>query len=258
MLNRVWAACFVLAFLFATFAPVASAARGRIALVVSNVTEITGTPHRTGVWAEELLVPLRAFTDAGYDVDLASPTGGAFAFDPRSYSPAAVPDAALRHAAQRFRLFERARMLRTLRLADLRPGSYAALFVAGGHGVMFDVARDPALARLTAQMLASGKVVAAVCHGPCFLATARGSDGRPLIEGRRVTGFSNAEEEGARMTRLMPFSLEDELRRASGGRFEAGPPWAPHVVADGRLITGQNPASSEAVARKTLEALEQR
>ncbi len=118
---------------------------------------------------------------------------------------------------------------------------------------MFDVATDYHLARLTEGFLKSGKLVSSVCHGPCFLATAKDDSGNSLIDGYKVTGFCNAEEAAVNMAEHMPFSLEDELKKASGGHYEAGAPWSVHVVADRNLITGQNPGSSKATAEKCLQ-----
>lgn len=223
-----------------------------VLMVVSNVTRIPDSTLETGVWAEEFVVPYTRFREAGIPVTLASPTGGPVVFDKGSCDPNVVTDPELLAQLRSFMKNQGELLARTVPLSRVRSRTHEALFVPGGHGVMFDLATNEKLARITESYLRRGKPVATVCHGPCFLARARDRAGRPLIDGYRVTGFSNTEEKAVNMNDHMPFSLEDELRRASGGLYESGAPWGSHVVQDRNLVTGQNPASSEAAAMKLI------
>ena len=169
--------------------------------------------------------------------------------------PRVVANKEVRQAALRFRVRYAHLMRNTVHLAEIDGDRYDAIFVPGGHGVMFDVATDPVLAKLTVQFLRQGKLIGSVCHGPCFLAKARDKNGRFAARGYEVTGFSNEEEEGVKMVEKMPFSLEDELTKASGGRYAKGPQWLCHIVKSRNLITGQNPASSASVAKALIAML---
>ncbi|WP_245435733.1 type 1 glutamine amidotransferase domain-containing protein [Microvirga calopogonii] len=139
-------------------------------------------------------------------------------------------------------------------LGSVDPGSFDAIFLPGGHGPMWDAANDETLARILGSMFNQSKVVAAVCHGSAGLVKAKVQDGRPVVDGRRVSAFTNSEEEAVGLTRVVPFLLEDRLKEL-GGRFERGPDWPPFAVQDGNLITGQNPQSSDLVAQHVLTAL---
>ena len=233
------------------------ASKGKIALVVSNVEQFAGPhgkAHGAGVWADELVVPQRIFENAGFEVVITSPTGGSFIFDKNSYDSNFVQDKQLLAEVIAYKKHNAAAMEKTAPLADIDVDDFVAIFVAGGHGVMFDVATEPLMATLTKEFLDKGKVVAAVCHGPCFLAKAY-VDGKAVIKGYKVTGFSNEEEKQAQMTELMPFSLEDGLNEATGGLYSRGAPWGANVVVDRKLVTGQNPASSHAAAEAVTKLL---
>jgi putative intracellular protease/amidase len=136
----------------------------------------------------------------------------------------------------------------------MREADFDAVFYPGGHGPLWDLAEDPASIALIEAFERAGKPLGLVCHAPGALRRVRAGDGQPLVKGRKVTGFSNSEEEAVQLADVVPFLIEDEFRR-QGGLYEKGPDWQPHVVADGRLITGQNPASSEAVADALLKQL---
>ena len=159
----------------------------------------------------------------------------------------------------RFLADERATSLAqdTPALSSIDPATFDAIFLPGGHGVMWDAAEDETLGRIVGSMFDQGKVVAAVCHGPAGLVGAKRHDGRPIVEGLRVSGFTNTEEEAVGLTTVVPFLLKDRLREL-GGRFERGPDCQPFAVRDGTLITGQNPQSSDLVAGQMLEALKGR
>jgi putative intracellular protease/amidase len=210
-------------------------------IVTSNGTlGDSGLP--TGAWLEEVCVPLRAFQDAGLAVAIASPQGGRPPIDPNSagFDTSAVPDL-------------EARLDGTGVLAGVDPDRYDAVFLAGGHGTMWDFPGNEALARVVAAVAARG-VVAAVCHGPAGLLGASGADGKPLVAGRTVTAFSDAEEDAAGASGVIPFSLQQELA-ALGGAVEVAAPFTVNVRRDGNLVTGQNPASSAAVAEATIAAV---
>lgn len=196
----------------------------------------------TGAWLEEMCVPLKAFRDAGLAVAIASPLGGRPPIDPNSagFDTSAVPDL-------------EARLDRTEILANVDPGRYAAVFLAGGHGTMWDFPMDEALARVVGSVASHG-VVAAVCHGPAGLLGAVGADGKPLVAGRTITAFSDAEEDAAGASAVIPFSLQQELA-ALGAAVEVAAPFAANVRRDGNLVTGQNPASSAAIAEATIAAV---
>jgi putative intracellular protease/amidase len=210
-------------------------------IVTSNgILGDSGLP--TGAWLEEVCVPLRAFRDAGLGVAIASPQGGRPPIDPNSagFDASAVPD-----------LEEW--LDGTGTLAEVDPGRYAAVFLAGGHGTMWDFPGNEVLAAVVGSVAAQG-VVAAVCHGPAGLLGATGQGGKPLVAGRTVTAFSDAEEDVAGASAVIPFSLQQRLA-GLGAAVEVGAPFAVHVRRDGNLVTGQNPASSAAVADATIAAV---
>lgn len=223
----------------------------KILIVLTSHDTLGDTGRKTGFWLEEFAAPYYAFVDAGAAVTLASPLGGQPPLDPKSDDPDAQTD-----ATRRFRQDGDAqrRLAQTLRLADVQAADYDAVFYPGGHGPLWDLAEDAKSVGLIETMLAAGKPVAAVCHAPGVLRHAKTADGKPLVQGRQVTGFSNAEEAAVQLTDVVPFLVEDELTRL-GGLYSSGPDWQPHVVSDGLLVTGQNPASSVGVAEALLERL---
>lgn len=236
--------------LFVLFALVGSAlaqSPGRILIVLTNTAQIPGTTKPTGVWYTEYTDPYEVFVKAGYEVHTASPLGGKAPVDPRSGSEAKVqriPDAWNK-------------MQNTRELAKVKLTDYVAVFLAGGHGTMWDFPNNPALATLVSQAIATGRPVGAVCHGPAGLLSAVAPDGKPLVAGRKVNGFTNAEESAAGMTDEVPFLLEDRLRKL-GGLFESDGVFREHVVEDRGLVTGQNPASADAVAERIVALLKAR
>lgn len=222
-------------------------------LVVATSHNVMDNGHLTGLWAEELAAPWLAFAAAGCRLTLASIKGGPIPFDPRSVGGAAPqPD-----SVQRF-LADRAAMQAvqvTPAIADIDIADVDAIFLPGGHGTMWDLPRSAALADRIGSLFARGRIVAAVCHGPAGLVSAQRRDGKPIVAGRRVTAFTDSEEEKVGLAAAVPFLLESRLR-ALGADVVPGPDFQPHVVADGTLITGQNPASSDAVAQAVLQALQ--
>jgi putative intracellular protease/amidase len=236
----------------------------KVLVIASSHDRMGSTGHRTGVWLEELATTYYALLDGGAEVTLASIKGGPIPWDPRSLpaqagqGPGEEPGGQqeVPASAHRFLDDERATSLAqdTPALASVDPAAFDAIFLPGGHGVMWDGAEDETLARVVGSLFDRGKIVAAVCHGPAGLVRARRQDGRPVIEGLRVSGFTNTEEESVGLTAVVPFLLEDRLRDL-GGRYERGPDFQPFAVRDGTLITGQNPQSSDLVAGQLLEAL---
>lgn len=223
----------------------------KILIVLTSHDTLGNTGRKTGFWLEEFAAPYYAFVDAGATVTLASPKGGQPPLDPKSDDPDAQTD-----ATRRFRQDTEAQrvLASTRRLADVQAADYDAVFYPGGHGPLWDLAEDTRSVGLIETMLAAGKPVSAVCHAPGVLRHAKTADGKPLVQGRQVTGFSNAEEAAVQLTDVVPFLVEDELTRL-GGLYSSGPDWQPHVVSDGLLVTGQNPASSVGVAQALLERL---
>jgi putative intracellular protease/amidase len=219
-----------------------------ILMIVTNHERLGSTDTKTGFWLEELAAPYQEFVQAGARVEIASPRGGKPPADPKSESD---PSPAVR--AFQADPVARAKLAASLRLSEVKE-TYDAYFVVGGHGVMWDLADNPTLATLLGRAYDSGKVVAAVCHGPAALVNVRLANGSFLVAQRRVTGFTNAEEEAVGLAQVVPFALETQLRER-GGKYEAGPLWKPFAVRDERLVTGQNPASSALAAQQTLQAL---
>lgn len=222
----------------------------RIPIVTTSTDRMGESGKPTGVWAEELAVPFRMFRDAGIEVVIASTRGGPVPFDPRGTSGEHAAGPEIR------RLFEEAgdQLRASLPVAGTGVDGFDALFFPGGHGTMWDMPDNPDVAERVRAMFEAGRVVAAVCHGPAALVGARLSDGRPLVQGRRLTSFTDEEERAVGLHEVVPFLLESRLREL-GALFEAAPKFQPHTVRDGHLITGQNPASSAGTARAVLEAL---
>ncbi|MBP1181536.1 type 1 glutamine amidotransferase domain-containing protein [Methylobacterium sp. PvR107] len=223
----------------------------KILMVLTSHDQLGDTGRKTGFWLEELAAPYYVFKDAGAEVVLASPKGGRPPLDPKSNEPGFQTDLTRRFEADRE---ANAVLADTVRLDSVNPEGFDAVFYPGGHGPLWDLAEDPASVGLIETTLKAGKPVTLVCHAPGVLRHAKAPDGRPLVEDRDVTGFTNTEEEAVGLTQVVPFLVEDELKR-NGGRFSKAGDWEPYVVADGLLITGQNPASSGPAAERLLRLL---
>ena len=223
----------------------------KILMVLTSHDQLGDTGKKTGFWLEEFAAPYYAFKDAGADVTLASPAGGQPPLDPKSDEPDAQTD-----ATRRFKADEpaQAALAHTAKLADVSGEGFDALFYPGGHGPLWDLAEDAHSIKLIEAMAAAGKTVAAVCHAPGVLRHAKAADGSPLVKGRKVTGFTNTEEAAVQLTKVVPFLVEDMLVK-NGGQYSKGGDWQPYVVTDGKLITGQNPASSAPAALAVLAQL---
>lgn len=222
-----------------------------ILMVVTSHDKLADTGRKTGFWLEELAAPYYVFKQAGADVVLASPKGGRPPVDPGSVASEAMTD-----TARRFLDDPEAQALlsSTVKLAGVSAASFDAVFYPGGHGPLWDLAENKDSKALIEAFYAKGKPVGAVCHGPGVLRRPKKPDGSPLVRGKSVTGFTNSEERAVGLSQVVPFSLEDELT-ANGAKFESGADFQPHVVADGNLVTGQNPASSQATAKELLKLL---
>ena len=225
----------------------------KILIVLTSHDRLGATAEKTGFWLEEFAAPYYAFKDAGAEVMLASPLGGRPPADPRSESAASETEATRRLSVDRV---AQDQLAHTLRLADVAVSEYDALFYPGGHGPLWDLAEDRASISLIEKMFAAGKPVGAVCHASGVLRHVRARGGALLVGGRRVTGFSNSEEDAVGLTKVVPFLVENELL-SLGATFSKVKDWAVHTVVDGRLITGQNPASSGPTAALLIEALRQ-
>jgi len=232
----------------------------QVVIVTTSHSELGSSGGRTGVWLEEMAVPYYALLDAGVVVLVASVHGGAIPLDPRSVGDAVGPASdrqpALPASVRRFLGDEQAMETAqsSIPVASIADRQFDAVMLPGGHGAMWDMPGSAGLAQLVGGHFDRGRLVAAVCHGPAGLVAAKRQDGRPIVEGRRVSGFTNTEENSVGLAHVVPFLLEDRLKEL-GGLFERGPDWQPYAVRDGNLLTGQNPQSSGLVARRLLEAL---
>ena len=221
----------------------------KVLMVLTSHDELGDTGRKTGFWLEELAAPYYAFKDAGAEIVLASPKGGRPPLDPKSNEPDFQTDLTRRFEADPA---ANAQLAETLRLDSVSQADFDTVFYPGGHGPLWDLAEDEDSVKLIESFLAADKPVALVCHAPGVLRHAKTPEGKPLVEGKKVAGFTNTEEEGVGLTEIVPFLVEDELK-AKGGLYSKGPDWESYVVSDGLLITGQNPASSGPAAKVLLE-----
>ncbi|PTB88209.1 type 1 glutamine amidotransferase domain-containing protein, partial [Pseudidiomarina aestuarii] len=207
--------------------------------------------HKTGFWAEEFAAPYYAFKDAGAEITLASPNGGQPPIDPNSQQADAQTNATVRLFEDESALDQ---LATTLKLTEVNANEFDAVFYPGGHGPLWDLVDNQESIGLIQNFWQQGKPVAAVCHAPAVLVNAKDISGEPLVKGKRVSGFTNSEEEAVGLAAVVPFLLENRLRDL-GGDYQKVADWEPLAVVDGRLITGQNPASSEAVAAELIKQL---
>ena len=219
-------------------------------MILTSHDQLGNTGRKTGFWLEEFAAPYFVFRDAGVELTLASPKGGQPPIDPKSDLPENQTAAMTRfkqdQAAQKA-------LFQTVKLADMKSQDFDTIFYVGGHGPMWDLVDNPDSIALIESFYNSGKPVAAVCHSPAVFHRVT-YQGAPLVKGKRVTGFTNGEEEAVHLTKVVPFLVEDELKRV-GGLYEKAPDWESFAVVDGRLVTGQNPASSTAAAQALLNLL---
>ena len=222
----------------------------KILMVLTSHDQLGDTGKKTGFWLEELAAPYYTFLDAGAKITVASPKGGQPPLDPKSDTADGQTEMTKRFKGD---AAAQAVLASTVKLAEVRAADHDAIFYPGGHGPMWDLAEDPQSNALIEAFYSAGKPVAAVCHGPGVLRHAM-SHGAPIVKGKRVTGFTNTEEEAVQLTQVVPFLVEDELKRL-GGLFEKVGDWQSFAITDGKLITGQNPASSTAAAQHLLKLL---
>jgi putative intracellular protease/amidase len=222
-----------------------------ILMVLTSHDQLGDTGEKTGFWLEEFAAPYYAFIDAGVTVTIVSPAGGQPPLDPKSDTPDAQTE-----FTKRFKEDTEAqeRLANTKKLADVNAEDFDAVFYPGGHGPLWDLAVDKNSIALIETFVKQDKPVAFVCHSPAALKNVK-IDGEYLVKGKKVTGFTNTEEEGVGLVDVVPFLLEDALK-ANGGNYEKGADWESYVVEDGLLITGQNPASSEDTAKRLLAKLQ--
>ncbi|NKY35726.1 type 1 glutamine amidotransferase domain-containing protein [Nocardia speluncae] len=225
----------------------------KVALILTSHDELGTTGRKTGFWLEELAAPYYLFKNAGVDVVLVSPKGGQAPLDPKSNEPGFQTDLTRRFETDAEAM---AALANTVRLDSISADDFDTVFYAGGHGPLWDLAEDEHSARLIETILRAGKPLALVCHAPGVLRHTTNPDGTPLVEGKKVTGFTNSEEAAVGLTEVVPFLVEDELTRLGGIYSKVGD-WEPYVLQDGLLITGQNPASSGPAADRLLELVDE-
>lgn len=223
----------------------------KILMVLTSHDELGNTGKKTGFWLEEFAAPYYAFTDAGAEVVLASPAGGQPPLDPKSDLPDFQTELTHRFKADPA---AQAALASTVKLDTVHQADFDTVFYPGGHGPLWDLAESETSVQLIESFERAGKPIGFVCHAPGVLRHVKAADGGPLVQGRHVTGFTNSEEAAVELTDVVPFLIEDEFRKL-GATYEKGPDWAPFLVTDGKLITGQNPASSEVVAKALIEQL---
>jgi putative intracellular protease/amidase len=226
----------------------------KVLMVITSHDRLGNTGRKTGFWLEELAAPYYVFKDAGVEITLASPKGGRPPLDPKSNEPESRRDLTLRFEKD---AAAEAQLDKTLRLDSVKQEDFDTVFYPGGHGPMWDLAEDKHSIKLIESFLAAGKPIAIVCHSTGALRHVKTPDGKVLVQGREVTGFTNGEEEAVGLTKIVPFLVEDEMLKL-GAIFSKKANWEVHVVSDGLLITGQNPSSSGPAAKTLMAALKQK
>lgn len=225
-----------------------------VLIVLTSHSDLGNTGEKTGFWIEEFAAPYYVLADAGIVLTIASPKGGQPPVDPKSEAPDAQTAATKRFYGD-FELIDK--VAHTVKLSEVNEADYDAVFYPGGHGPLWDLATDAQSIALIENFYKHNKPVTFVCHAPAALVHVKALNGEPLVKGKEVTGFSNSEEEAVKLTKVVPFLLEDEMKKL-GGQYSSGPDWGVYVKKDGLLITGQNPTSSGAAAKELLKVLQQR
>jgi len=223
----------------------------KILTVLTSHDQLGDTGKKTGFWLEELAAPYYAMKDAGAEIVLASPKGGQPPLDPKSDDADAQTEDTRRFKAD---AEAQAALASTVELASVNAEDFDAVFYPGGHGPLWDLANDADSIALIEAFAKADKPTGFVCHAPGVLKSVNGPNGNPLVEGRKVTGFTNSEEEAVGLTEVVPFLVENVLS-ANGGDYSKGPDWGSYVVVDGKLVTGQNPGSSREAAEALLGLL---
>lgn len=223
----------------------------KILMVLTSHSELGNTGEKTGFWLEEFAAPYYTFIDSGAEVVLASPKGGQPPLDPKSELADFQTELTHRFQAD---TDAQAQLASTVKLDTVKQDDFDAVFYPGGHGPLWDLTNLNSSINLIESFYQAEKPISFVCHAPAVLRNVKNTDGDTLIKGRKVTGFTNGEEAGVNLTEVVPFLIEDEFI-SMGALYEKGPDWAPYIVEDGLLITGQNPASSESVAKALVARL---
>ena len=223
----------------------------KVLVVLTSHDQLGDTGHKTGFWLEELAAPYYTFKDAGVELTLASPKGGRPPLDPKSDDPSAQTD-----ATRRFKddAVANEQMANTVKLSEVSAVDYDAIFYPGGHGPLWDLVSDQSSIGLIEDFWSAEKPVSSVCHAPIVLASARDTFGELIVKNREVTGFANSEEDGVGLTEIVPMLVEDTMIRL-GAKYSKAGDWEVYTRQDGNLITGQNPASSEQVAKLVLKTI---
>ena len=221
----------------------------KILIVLTSHSALGHTGQKTGFWVEEFATPYYVLADAGAELTIASPKGGQPPVDPKSEAPEAQSPSTERFYKDNILIDK---VAHSIKLSEIKAADYDAVFYPGGHGPLWDLATDKNSIQLIEDFYNGNKPIAFVCHGPAALIHTKVKNGEALVRGKNLTAFSNTEEDTAKLTDIVPFLLEDELKK-QGAVFSKGKDWVSHVIEDGLLITGQNPASSEAVAKKLLK-----
>jgi len=224
----------------------------KVLIVLTSHSDLGDTGEKTGFWIEEFAAPYYVLADAGAELTIASPKGGQPPVDPKSESPDAQTPATKRFYGD-YVLIDK--VAHTVKLSEVNDTDYDAVFYPGGHGPLWDLATDVISIALIENFYKHNKPVAFVCHASAALVKVKAPNGEPLVKGKEVTGFSDTEEDAVKLTKVVPFLLEDELKKL-GAHYSKGDDWSPYVKKDGLLITGQNPASSEVAAKALLEVLQ--
>lgn len=223
----------------------------KVLFVLTSHEDLGNTGHKTGFWIEEFATPYYLLKDKGVEITLVSPKGGQPPIDPKSNeSDFQTP------ATERFNQDKETQEIlsKTVKLETVNPMDYDGVFYPGGHGPLWDLAEDKSSIDLIEGFYNNNKPIAAVCHAPAIFKNTKNTDGTPLVKGKKVTGFTNGEEEAVQLTSVVPFLVEDMLKN-NGGIYSKKEDWNSYAVEDGLLITGQNPASSELVAELLFEKL---
>lgn len=223
----------------------------KILIVLTSHSELGNTGEKTGFWIEEFATPHYVLADAGAEITIASPKGGQPPVDPKSELADAQTPSTERFYKDNVLIDK---VAYSLKLSDVKQEDFDAVFYPGGHGPLWDLATDEDSIKLIEAFYNHQKPIAFVCHSPAALVNVKAKNGEPLIKGKELTSFSNTEEEAVKLTKVVPFLLEDELKK-HGALYSKGNDWASFVKQDGLLITGQNPGSSEAVAKLLLKTL---
>lgn len=223
----------------------------KVLFVLTSHSDLGDTGEKTGFWVEEFAAPYYLLKDKGVEITIASPKGGQPPIDPKSESPESQTPATVRFYKDKE---TQAILANTVKLETVDQANFDAVFYPGGHGPLWDLAEDKNSISLIESFYNNDKTIAAVCHAPAVFKNTKKADGTPLVKGKKVTGFTNSEEDAVQLTNVVPFLVENMLKE-NGGEYSKGEDWAVYAVEDGLLITGQNPASSELVAEKLLEKL---